>query len=44
MSLLEYTHNPQETQAEPALEISGMAFKFSGHLAPGLLNNSFISA
>jgi len=44
ISLLEYTHNPQDTQAEPAVEISGMAFRFSGHLAPGRLNNSFISA
>ena len=43
ISLLEYTHNPQDTQAEPAVEISGMAFRFSGHLAPGRLNNSFIS-
>jgi hypothetical protein len=44
ISLLEYTHNPHETQALPAFEIRGIDFKFSGHLAPGRLNNSFISA
>ena len=44
MSLLEYTHNPQDTQALPAFEISGIDFRFSGHLAPGRLNNSFMSA
>jgi hypothetical protein len=43
ISLLEYTHNPQDTQALPAFEIRGIDFKFSGHLAPGRLNNSFIS-
>jgi hypothetical protein len=44
ISLLEYTHKPHETQAEPLADISGMAFRFSGHFAAGLLNNSFISA
>jgi hypothetical protein len=44
ISLLEYTHNPHDTQALPAFEIRGMAFRFSGHLAPGLSNNFFISA
>ena len=44
ISLLEYTHNPQDTQALPAFEMRGMDFRFSGHLAPGRLNNSFISA
>jgi hypothetical protein len=44
ISLLEYTHNPQDTQALPVFEISGIDFRFSGHLAPGRLNNSFISA
>ena len=44
MSLFEYTHNPQETQALPLVEISGIAFRFSGHLAPGLLVRAFISA
>jgi len=44
MSLLEYTHKLQETQAEPFVEISGMAFLFSGHLAPTLPIISFMSA
>ena len=44
MSAFEYTHNPQETQAEPADEISGIAFRFSGHLAPGLPIISLMSA
>jgi hypothetical protein len=44
MSLLEYTHNEQETQAEPFVEISGIAFLFSGHLAPTLPIISFMSA
>jgi hypothetical protein len=35
MSLLEYTHNEQETQALPAVEISGICLLFSGHLAAG---------
>ena len=35
MSAFEYTHNPQETQAEPADEISGICLLFSGHLAAG---------
>jgi hypothetical protein len=43
-SLLEYTQSEHETQALPAFEIRGIAFRFSGHLAPGRLNNSFISA
>jgi hypothetical protein len=43
MSLFEYTHNEQETQAEPFVEISGIAFLFSGHLAPTLPVISFIS-
>ena len=33
ISALEYTHNPQETQALPLVEISGIDFRFSGHLA-----------
>jgi hypothetical protein len=44
MSALEYTHNEQETQAEPALLIHGNAFLFSGHVAPGLPIISFMSA
>jgi hypothetical protein len=43
MSLFEYTHNPQETQALPLCEISGIDFRFSGHLAPGLLVRAFMS-
>jgi hypothetical protein len=35
MSLLEYTHKLQETQAEPDDEISGICLLFSGHLAAG---------
>jgi hypothetical protein len=44
MSAFEYTHNEQETQAEPFVLISGIDFRFSGHLAPGLLVNAFKSA
>jgi hypothetical protein len=44
MSALEYTHNEQETQAEPFVLISGICLLFSGHLAPGLLVNAFMSA
>jgi hypothetical protein len=42
MSLFEYTHSEHETQAEPFVEISGIAFLFSGHLAPTLPIISFI--
>jgi hypothetical protein len=44
MSAFEYTHNEQETQAEPFVLISGICLLFSGHLAPGLLVNAFMSA
>ena len=44
MSLLEYTHKLQETQAEPLVEISGICLLFSGHLALGLPIISFMSA
>jgi hypothetical protein len=44
MSALEYTHNEQETQAEPSLLISGIAFLFSGHFAPTLPIIAFMSA
>jgi hypothetical protein len=44
MSLLEYTHNEQETQAEPFVLMSGICLLFSGHFAPGLLVNAFKSA
>ena len=44
MSLFEYTHNEQETQAEPLVEISGIAFLFSGHFAPTFPIISFMSA
>ena len=44
MSLLEYTQSEQETQAEPADEISGICLLFSGHLAAGRPIISFTSA
>ena len=44
MSLFEYTHKEQETQAEPFVLISGICLLFSGHLAPGLPIISFMSA
>ena len=44
MSLFEYTHNWQETQAEPFCEISGICLLFSGHFALGLPIISFMSA
>jgi hypothetical protein len=44
MSAFEYTHNEQETQAEPFVLIRGIDFRFSGHLAPGLLVKAFMSA
>ena len=44
MSAFEYTHNLHDTQAEPAFEMSGICFEFSGHLAPGLPIIVFISA
>ena len=44
ISLLEYTQSEQETQALPFVEISGICLLFSGHLAPGLLVNAFMSA
>ena len=43
MSALLNTHNPQDTQAEPAFEINGICLLFSGHLAPGLPIISFIT-
>jgi hypothetical protein len=36
-------HKPHDTHAEPLAEISGIAFLFSGHLAPTLPIISFIS-
>jgi hypothetical protein len=44
MSAFEYTQSEQETQAEPSLLISGIAFLFSGHLAPTLPIIAFMSA
>jgi hypothetical protein len=44
MSLFEYTHNEQETQAEPFVEIRGICLLFSGHLAPTLPIIAFMSA
>jgi hypothetical protein len=44
MSLFEYTHNEQETQAEPLVEISGICLLFSGHFAAGLPISAFMSA
>ncbi len=44
MSALEYTHNEQETQAEPFALISGICLLFSGHLAAGLPISAFMSA
>jgi hypothetical protein len=44
ISAFEYTHKEQETQALPFVEISGMAFLFSGHFAPTLPIIAFMSA
>jgi hypothetical protein len=44
ISALEYTQSEHETQALPALLISGICLLFSGHLAPGLPIISFMSA
>ena len=44
ISAFEYTHKLQETQAEPAVDINGIAFLFSGHLAPTFPVNAFMSS
>jgi hypothetical protein len=44
ISAFEYTHNLQETQAEPAVDISGIAFLFSGHFAPTFPVSAFMSS
>jgi len=44
MSAFEYTHKLHETQAEPAVDISGITFLFSGHFAPTFPVSAFMSS